>query len=257
MSESKSQNWTSALQEQAEKWAPAFRMTILLFISAVAILVRVFSVKSLIKPNHPLGYSLWKYYSRVRSLVQLSYNSIHYQRGSLWPLELVRFWIMVSTWKKCRRYRISRYSYWFFFQWPTGLMTTSYAIYWVLHKLSLPVDIRNVCVFLAPVFAALTSIVTYLMTKEITKRPEPGLFAALFISIVPSYMSRSVAGSYDNEGVAIFALVNSFYTFLKAVNTVYFWVIWFILLGLIGLVHDCFTCLFLHGCLLGWLCIHH
>ncbi len=101
-------------------------------------------------------------------------------------------------------------------------MTTSYAIYYVLHKLSIPIDIRNVCVFLAPVFAALTSIVTYLMTKEITKRSEPGLFAALFIAIVPSYMSRSVAGSYDNEGVAIFALVFSFYTFLKAVNTVEF-----------------------------------
>lgn len=32
-------------------------------------------------------------------------------------------------------------------------------------------------------------------------------------------MSRSVAGSYDNEAVAIFALVFSFYTWLKAVNT--------------------------------------
>ncbi len=32
-------------------------------------------------------------------------------------------------------------------------------------------------------------------------------------------MSRSVAGSYDNEGVAIFALVFSFYLWLKASNT--------------------------------------
>jgi dolichyl-diphosphooligosaccharide---protein glycosyltransferase len=32
-------------------------------------------------------------------------------------------------------------------------------------------------------------------------------------------MSRSVAGSYDNEGVAIFALVFTFYMWLKAVNT--------------------------------------
>lgn len=33
--------------------------------------------------------------------------------------------------------------------------------------------------------------------------------------MVPSYISRSVAGSYDNEGVAIFALVNVFYWFVK------------------------------------------
>ena len=43
--------------------------------------------------------------------------------------------------------------------------------------------------------------------------------AAFFISIVPSYMSRSVAGSYDNEAVAIFALVICFYTWLRAANT--------------------------------------
>ncbi len=98
-------------------------------------------------------------------------------------------------------------------------MTTAGFIYWVLHKLFIPVEIRNVCVFLAPTFAAITSFVTYLMTVEITKRKESGLFAALFIAIVPSYMSRSVAGSYDNEGVAIFALVFTFYLWLKAVNT--------------------------------------
>jgi dolichyl-diphosphooligosaccharide--protein glycosyltransferase len=32
-------------------------------------------------------------------------------------------------------------------------------------------------------------------------------------------MSRSVAGSYDNEGVSIFALVFTFYVFIKACNT--------------------------------------
>lgn len=33
--------------------------------------------------------------------------------------------------------------------------------------------------------------------------------------MVPSYISRSVGGSFDNEGVAIFALVNVFYWFIK------------------------------------------
>jgi dolichyl-diphosphooligosaccharide--protein glycosyltransferase len=74
-------------------------------------------------------------------------------------------------------------------------------------------------VFIAPIFAALTAIVSYLMTVQITKRTEDGLVAAFFISIVPSYMSRSVAGSYDNEGVSIFALVFTFYLWLKASNT--------------------------------------
>lgn len=98
-------------------------------------------------------------------------------------------------------------------------MATSAVIYWSLQYICVPLDIRNVCVFLAPIFAGLTALVTYFMAKEITKRSEVGLIAALFIAIVPSYMSRSVAGSYDNEGVAIFALVFTFYMWLKAANT--------------------------------------
>ena len=98
-------------------------------------------------------------------------------------------------------------------------MSTSYLIYKICHLLSLPVEIRNVCVFLAPVFAALTAISTYYLTRIVTKRSEAGLYAALFMAIVPSYMSRSVAGSYDNEGVSIFALVFSFFTFLKTVES--------------------------------------
>lgn len=100
-----------------------------------------------------------------------------------------------------------------------GIMVTSASIKWVADWLSFPIDIRNVCVFLAPVFAGLTSISTYFFTKECTNRSEAGLFAALFISIVPSYISRSVAGSYDNEGVAIWALITTFWLWVKAVNT--------------------------------------
>lgn len=98
-------------------------------------------------------------------------------------------------------------------------MVTSASIKWIADFLSFPIDIRNVCVFLAPVFAGLTSISTYFFTKECTNRPEAGLLSALFISIVPSYISRSVAGSYDNEGVAIWALITTFWLWVKAVNT--------------------------------------
>lgn len=100
-----------------------------------------------------------------------------------------------------------------------GLMSTAYIGWWFLHNvLCLPVDIRNVCVFIAPTFAALTAFTTYFITKEVTKRSEAGLLAALFIAVCPTYMSRSVAGSYDNEAVSIFALVWCFYTWLRASN---------------------------------------
>ncbi|KAJ6923400.1 hypothetical protein NC652_016896 [Populus alba x Populus x berolinensis] len=46
-----------------------------------------------------------------------------------------------------------------------------------------------------------------------------GLTAAILLAMVPSYISRSVAGSYDNEAVAIFALIFTFYLYIKTLNT--------------------------------------
>uniref|UniRef100_A0A2K6FIX1 Dolichyl-diphosphooligosaccharide--protein glycosyltransferase subunit STT3A n=1 Tax=Propithecus coquereli TaxID=379532 RepID=A0A2K6FIX1_PROCO len=79
-----------------------------------------------------------------------------------------------------------------------GLMITSAAIYHVLHFFHITIDIRNVCVFLAPLFSSFTTIVTYHLTKEL-KDAGAGLLAAAMIAVVPGYISRSVAGSYDNE----------------------------------------------------------
>ncbi len=73
-------------------------------------------------------------------------------------------------------------------------MSTAAMIYWFCQKLLIPIDIRNVCVFLAPLFAGFTALATHLLAAEVTGKSHTGLFAAFFISIVPSYMSRSVAG---------------------------------------------------------------
>ena len=41
---------------------------------------------------------------------------------------------------------------------------------------------------------------------------------SLFIGIVPGYVSRSVAGSYDNEAIAILLLMFTFYFWIKALK---------------------------------------
>lgn len=48
-----------------------------------------------------------------------------------------------------------------------GLMVTSAALYHALRWFHITIDIRNVCVFLAPLFSSFTVIVTYLLTKEL------------------------------------------------------------------------------------------
>lgn len=98
-------------------------------------------------------------------------------------------------------------------------MVTAGVIYHSLRALTLPVDIRNICVLLAPGFSGLTAFATYLLTSEMSESPSAGLLAAAFMGITPGYISRSVAGSYDNEAIAIFLLVQTFYFWIKAVKT--------------------------------------
>lgn len=97
-------------------------------------------------------------------------------------------------------------------------MVTSGVIYHILRFLTIPVDIRNVCVLLAPGFSGLTALAMYLLTCEMSKSPSAGLLAAAFMGIAPGYISRSVAGSYDNEAIAIFLLVFTFFLWIKAVK---------------------------------------
>jgi dolichyl-diphosphooligosaccharide---protein glycosyltransferase len=69
------------------------------------------------------------------------------------------------------------------------LMVTSGIIYKILHMISLPVDIRNICVLLAPGFSALTAFATYLFTREMSG-DGAGLLAAAFIGIAPGNLTH-------------------------------------------------------------------
>lgn len=100
-----------------------------------------------------------------------------------------------------------------------GLMVTANFILKLLIYLNITMNVRNMCVFLAPIFASFCALSTYGLVYECTSNIYSSLLSSLFIAIVPSYISRSVGGSYDNEGVAIFALIFCFYLWVKAVNT--------------------------------------
>jgi dolichyl-diphosphooligosaccharide--protein glycosyltransferase len=183
-------------QELGRKAAPSINLATLGLISLLAFLIRIFSViryESVIHEFDPwFNYRVTQYLTSEGAYAFWNW----YDPESWYPLGRI---IGGTTYP--------------------GLMFTSALLHWLCNTLLFPVDIRNVCVFLAPVFAALTAVSSYYFVKEVTGRSDSGLLSALFIAIVPGYISRSVAGSYDNEGVAIFALVTTFYFFIKAVNT--------------------------------------
>lgn len=97
-------------------------------------------------------------------------------------------------------------------------MVTAAMVYWILNFFNITINIRNICVLLAPWFASNTTLTTYFLAKEV-KSTGAGLIAAAFIATVPGYISRSVAGSFDNEGIAIFALILTYAMWVRAVNT--------------------------------------
>ena len=99
-----------------------------------------------------------------------------------------------------------------------GLMVTASFFYHILNAINVTIDVREVCVFLAPAFSSLTAIITYLLTSELYSTGA-GLCAAGMIAIVPGYISRSVAGSYDNEAIAIFCMLFTYYLWIKSVKT--------------------------------------
>jgi len=178
-----------------EKQEVAFRYTTLALIFVLAFIVRLFSVlryESVIHEFDP--------YFNFRSTKYLvSEGALNFHN-----------WFDENSWYPLGRI-VGGTIY-------PGLMWTAATFYWILRSLNITIQIRNVCVFLAPFFASNTAMATYFLTKEI-KGHSAGLAAAAFISICPGYISRSVAGSFDNEGIAIFALILTFGLWVRSVNT--------------------------------------
>ena len=100
-----------------------------------------------------------------------------------------------------------------------GLMVASALIQGLVDMLfAVEVPIREICVCMGAVMSANATLIAFHFGKEL-KDDITGLFSAFFIAIVPGYISRSVAGSYDNEALAIFTLILSYYLFIRSIKT--------------------------------------
>jgi len=179
-------------------WSPALRFFILALIIITAFLIRVFSViryESIIHEFDP-----W-----------FNYRTSQYLINNDKGLYGFNDYFDEQVWYPIGR-AIKNTSFY-------GLMYLSTVLYHFARFIGFPIDARNICVFTGPFFSMFTALSTYLLTSEVTKRREAGLIAALLISFIPSYISRSVAGSYDYESIAIFLIVLVFYLWIKSINT--------------------------------------
>nr|CCA17694.1 dolichyldiphosphooligosaccharideprotein glycosyltransferase subunit putative [Albugo laibachii Nc14]CCA18340.1 dolichyldiphosphooligosaccharideprotein glycosyltransferase subunit putative [Albugo laibachii Nc14] len=99
-----------------------------------------------------------------------------------------------------------------------GLMISASLVYWFLDTVHLQVALRHICVFLAPVLAGFTSIFVFFLTLQVCKCHKTALLGAILTAICPAYISRSTAGSYDNEAIAIPILVLTFLCWIRAIE---------------------------------------
>lgn len=99
-----------------------------------------------------------------------------------------------------------------------GIMITAGMMHTLVNRfLNIAVSIKDVCVMTGPIFSIFTVIATYFLTSEVDGSTS-GLIAAALVAIVPGYLSRSVAGSYDNEAISITLMMATFAAWLRALR---------------------------------------
>lgn len=99
-----------------------------------------------------------------------------------------------------------------------GLMYTSAIMKWGLQKMHILIDLRDICVYTGPIFAVLSVLLSFLFGQLVEDASLGCVFAAI-TSFIPGMISRSMAGSYDYECIALFILVACLYTFALGLKT--------------------------------------
>ena len=98
-----------------------------------------------------------------------------------------------------------------------GLMFTSVLLKRFFDKIHVMVPLLQICVHMGPIFAVLTVLLAFLFGNLIDDA-SLGCVFSLLSSFITGLISRSVAGSYDYECIALFILLLALYTFVYALK---------------------------------------
>jgi len=88
-------------------------------------------------------------------------------------------------------------------------------VYNVLTFVGFNVTVQFAATLVPVIFGTITIMVIYLLATELISR-RAGLFAALVMSVTPSFLSRSILGFVDNESIGVLFTVLTFYFFSRA-----------------------------------------
>ena len=118
-------------------------------------------------------------------------------------------WYDATTWVPFGR-DIAKTSY-------VGVPFTSAFFYFLLNALGIRVDVLTVSLLLPAFMGSLTAIVAFFLGKEMSNNTV-GLLTGLFTAFIPAFITRTVAGFYDNECIGVFAIVLTTFLFMRGVK---------------------------------------
>ena len=104
-----------------------------------------------------------------------------------------------------------------------GLQLTAWGLHTVINEYLFEISLNDVCVFIPAGFGAVATAFTGLLCWEVSGSANAAAAATLFMSILPAHLMRSVAGGYDNESIAISAIVCTFYLWCRSIRTPSSW----------------------------------
>jgi len=100
-----------------------------------------------------------------------------------------------------------------------GMQLTSVFLYHVFEALGVPMSLNDICVFVPAWFGAVASVLTGLLAAECSGVKNAAPAAALVMAIIPAHLMRSVGGGYDNESIAVTAMVATFLLWVRSLRT--------------------------------------
>ena len=92
-----------------------------------------------------------------------------------------------------------------------GMQITSVALWKALNHFGANISLNDVCCYVPAWFGALATLLLGLLTWECTGSANSAVVAAAIMSVIPAHIMRSVGGGYDNESVAMTAMMLTFF----------------------------------------------
>jgi dolichyl-diphosphooligosaccharide--protein glycosyltransferase len=102
-----------------------------------------------------------------------------------------------------------------------GMQIVSVCLWKIFEYIGHPMSLNDVCCYVPAWFGAIATSCLGLLTWECTGSPNAGVIAMCIMAIIPAHIMRSVGGGYDNESVAMTAMLLTFLLWNRSIRAPY------------------------------------